>query len=90
MISTITNKDGYVAAFAEFVLTDKNGNLSENGEYFFIFECWIHPQERCKGLLKKMLLQELEKYYWVKYIYYERRKYNKIKCYEIRRFLNGR
>jgi len=90
MVAKLYDTQGKIIAYAEYNIVDSQGNFTQYGDYCFIFDVWVHPQERRKALLRKMLMQERNKFPDVTYIYWMRGKYkNKMSKYEIRRIIYG-
>jgi len=91
MIAKLFDTDGKIIAYAEYSIVDVKGDFTKYGDYCFIFDTWVHSQFRSKRLLKKLLMQERNRFPYVTYIYWTRGKYkNKMSKYEIRRIIHGR
>lgn len=87
MIELRHNEDGYVSAYADYRIVNKDGNEEKGGEYAYVKECWVHKSLQNGRTLVDLVRSSHSKNPQVKWIYYRRRKYGgKMKLYPIERF----
>jgi hypothetical protein len=77
MIITEHDKENKVVGFIYYNIVDKEGQLDDNGEYAYIFECWIHESVRGDGVLSKFARIGEQRHPSLKYVYYDREKYGR-------------
>ena len=80
MVTTIDNKDGYIAGFCEWYVLNEHGQFQENGDYIYIHEMWVHPDKR-KNKALKHLIQKIDKDplgYKARWVYWHREKYHRL------------
>lgn len=86
MIRSIKDDEGKVVSYIEFYLFNKDRVFDKKGEYIFVNECWAHETYRHLGLLEEYIQTILPDFPSVKFVYWDREKYNRrISLYEISR-----
>ena len=83
-IETLKANDGKVIAYCGWTLTDKEGNVKNNGEFIYIYDIWCHKRN---GSIPKFIKIIDKKAPHIKFVYWNRRKYHKLKLFEKRRFM---
>ena len=81
MVVTHYREDGFCDAWAEYYIVNQDGSFNEQGIYAFVRELWIHPT--AKQMKAEFIKQEHIKYPQVRWLYFERRKHNRIRIYPI-------
>ena len=72
MIKTLKTRQGYIKAFCDYRKVDINGKNSKQGEYLYIKEMWVHPKDRKKKLINKILgkllasMSDIRNVYWLR------------------------
>lgn len=93
MITALKNEDGFIFAYLEWQVVDKNGAFKNFGEYVYVQDCWIHRHRREKGLLAQMARITARHPHVAKskYVYWNRKKYGDrlSKAFLIGHFLKG-
>ena len=74
MLSVKKNEDGYIVAYAEYRVVNKDAQDDKDGIYAYIKDCWIHPNYR-KTTIRELIKQGHQRYPKLRYIYYKRKKY---------------
>ena len=78
MIEFHLNKNNLCDAFLEWTLVDKDGKVSNNGEYIYLREMWTFEKNGLHKILGKRVFDKTPK---AKYIYWKRKKYGgRMKC----------
>lgn len=54
MITTLKTNENFIAAYIEWLIVNKNGQLENNGEYIYIKNCWIHEDYRHDDILYRL------------------------------------
>ena len=91
MIAVKQDEDNKVVAYVDYYIVDKFGYPCEVGQYCYVKKCWVHESIRYEYTLKNFVEEEHIKFPTVKWIYYEREKYNKrMSIYDITRFYTKR
>lgn len=57
MISVLKNSEGLIYAYCEWWVVDEKGFNSDQGNYLYIKDLWIHPKRRMGGTLKDIIRQ---------------------------------
>lgn len=87
MIVTQKDEDGKVIAYGEYNIVDRFGHATAGGQYIFIYDTWVHEDYRDKRLLKAMIRDRMYRHPMVKWIYWNRKKYNyRMSMYELEQF----
>lgn len=78
MISKLHNKDGFIYAYIEWQVVNKDGQYEDNGEYIYVQDLWIQENNRNKGIMKRLIgMVNRHKFSQnAKYVYWVREKYN--------------
>lgn len=76
MVYTEKTKQGFIYAYAEWWIVNKDGQIDRNGEYVFINDLWIHEDYRYKGVMRRFIHKGAKEYPQLKYLYYRRGKYS--------------
>lgn len=78
-------KDGKCVGVLEWTLADKNGKVTNGGEYLYIYELWCWKRNGC---IPKFIKTIYKKAPTAKYAYWKRRKYKgRAKCFTREQFL---
>ena len=78
MVSYLENNEGFLIAFVEWQIVDKNAQYKNDGEYCYVQELWIHKKFEGKRIINKLinLVNNHDFMKPVKWIYWLRGKYN--------------
>ena len=78
MVVVVKNKEGYIEAYAEWQILDKNGQFKNNGEYIYVQDLWIHERHRGRKMLN-ILIKLIDAHKFAegaKYVYWKNLKHN--------------
>lgn len=76
--------DNKVIAYVDYDVVDIEGKSDCCGEYAYVRYYWVHDDYRWKNLIKYFVEEAKKRHYCLKYIYYNRFKYNdRMKMYKI-------
>lgn len=79
MIITKKDADGRVIAYAEFRVVNEKGTEDADGAYVWINDVWVHEAYRRRNafnaILKEFLSSCQKRFWWVRFIYWQRGKY---------------
>ena len=88
MTEHLLDENDNLTAFVEYCLCDKKGHLDDKGEYVFVFEFYVNPEERNRNTIARFAHKIMAKIPWARYCYYERRKYGRLsKLYPKRKWV---
>jgi hypothetical protein len=99
MVLTKKDSEGKVIAWSEWRIVNEFGQECVQGDdntdykYAWINDVWINDTFRSKNsfnaILRSFIKEGRDLFPWLKYIYWNRGKYNRrLSCYEIRRVLH--
>lgn len=79
-MAVFKTRQGYIKAYMDYRIVDKDGNNHPEGEWLYIREMWVHPKHRNKRLPQKLILKAAEHKspktaYWLRDKYNERMSY---------------
>lgn len=76
MLEIIKDNNNNIKAVCEWSLVDCNGHFDTKGEYIWINNIFINPEERGNGMIKRFTKKITDKVPWFRYGYFKRSKYN--------------
>lgn len=77
MITVIKNKEGYIYAYCEWLLTDEEGNWDSFGSYVWVNDLFIHKSIRGKVKIIREFIDRIstKEAPSARYVYWSRKKY---------------
>lgn len=86
MVKYYKNKNGYAYAICEYRITDKQGNIKENGDYLYVEYMWIHKKKKQDKLIERFSHDILDRTPSVRYVWFKRFKYgDRDSMFEVKR-----
>ena len=59
MISVLKNSDGFIYAYIEYQVVNKSGIPTDDGDFIYIQDAWIHGDFRGNGAIKRLKVEIL-------------------------------
>ena len=78
MISALKNEEGFIYAYCEWWIVNEEGINSNQGNYLYIKDLWIHPKRRLDGTLKNLVWQIDQDEKNCQFVYWNNLKHNRI------------